>query len=210
MTVIGLLGAGGHAIEVASYATQAIGFFAVDEEFAEAARSRVATDVVSFASCGEDEWRTAVVAAVGAPGARRDLVRRWRGRDYARVIARQAVVSQNVSIGDGSMVAPGAILMPGTTVGSHVLINTGVVVSHECTIADFATLSPGVSVGGRSRVNEGAFVGIGATISSGVEVGEGAVIGAGSVVIRDVAPLSMHVGVPSYLVRRTTDWLNIV
>ncbi|WP_460537794.1 LbetaH domain-containing protein [Humibacter ginsengiterrae] len=197
-------------MEVASYATQAIDFFAVDEEFTDVARSRGATNVVSFTSCGEAEWATPVVAAVGAPGSRRNLVRRWPGHQFGRVVAEQATISRNVSIGEGAMVAPGAVVMPGATLGRHVIINTGAVVSHECTVDDFATIGPGVNIGGCSRVAEGAFVGIGATISSGVQIGNGAIIGAGSVVIRDVAPFSMHVGVPARFVRRTKDWLSVV
>lgn len=197
-------------MEVASYATQVIDFFAVDKEFTNAARSRGMRNLVSLASCSNAEWATPVVAAVGAPGSRRDLVRRWPGPDFACVIAERATISRDVSIGDGTTVAPGAIVMPGAALGSHVIINTGAIVSHECMIDDFATISPGVSIGGSSRIGEGAFIGIGATITSGIEIGTGAVIGAGAVVIRDVAPFSMHVGVPARLVRHTTDWLYIV
>ncbi|GAA3763511.1 acetyltransferase [Microbacterium kribbense] len=210
MSVIGLLGAGGHALEVESYAVEPIGFVVVDAMYLDAVRLPRSIPVVSFDACGEAERETPVVAAVGAPGMRRELVDRWTGTHFARVIASRALVHRGVPVGQGSVVAPTAVIMPGAVVGQHVLINSGAIISHECVIEDFATISPSVSVGGRSRVGAGAFVGIGATLSSGVTIGRGAVIGAGAVVVRDIPPFGVYAGVPARFLRKTTDWLRFV
>lgn len=54
------------------------------------------------------------------------------------------------------------------------------------------------------QIGDDVWIGCGARILDGVTIGSGAVVGAGSVVTRDVAPLSVVVGVPAKPVRSRT------
>lgn len=206
----GILGAGGQAREVADFAERPVAFFAVDDRFvADATLEGVEGAVVALP--GSEEQRIVpVVAAVGAPGARRGIVSRWSGSDFARVISPAAYLARDVQLGAGVMIAPTAVLMAGVAVGDHVLVNAGASVGHDSVLRDYATLSPGVRVAGRCDIGSGAFIGIGAMILQGVRVGDGAVIGAGAVVRRDVGPLEVHVGVPARRLRTEGKWLDVV
>lgn len=57
------------------------------------------------------------------------------------------------------------------------------------------------STGGPVTIHRGAYIGAGVTILHGVEIGENAVIGAGALVIDDVPPRSVVVGVPGRVIK---------
>jgi len=202
---IGFLGAGAHADEIAEYLPAgSIAFHAVDDAYLQPANPTlipISTDDLSHIA-------TPVIAAVGAPGLRRELVRRWHGTYYARVIANSAVVSPSASIGDGSVVMAGAICSTRVHVGSHVSINIGATVSHDAVLGDYSTLSPGVHVAGRCVIGEGVFLGVGAAVTDGVTIADGAVVGAGAVVIEDITEPGTYVGVPARFTRQRDGWLR--
>lgn len=206
----GILGAGGQAREVADFAGVTVAFFAVDAPHVASAR-RLAGDVPVIELPGGDEHRTIpVIAALGAPGARRAMVARWSGSEFTRAISSMAYVAGNVSLGVGTMIAPAAVVMAGVAVGDHALINAGATVGHDTVLEDYGTVSPGARVAGHCRIGAGAFIGIGAVVTQGVRIGEGAVIGAGAVVRHDVDPFEVHVGVPARVLRIEKEWLSNV
>lgn len=203
---LGLLGAGGQAIEVIDYYEGEVLFFAVEQSFLRVGNFEKYQ--VNIESPGESILETPVIAAVGGPRLKRELVELWPGTTYGQVIASDATLAQSACLGAGAIVAPGVRIMAKADVGEHVLINTASVVSHECSIGDFSTISPGVTLGGRCLLGQGVFVGIGATVRDGVSIGEGAVIGAGAVVLKDVPPGAVMVGVPAKMLRREPEWLR--
>jgi len=70
-------------------------------------------------------------------------------------------------------------------------------VHHDAKIGNFSTLAPGSQVLGNVTIEERAYVGAGAVIRQRCRIGEGAVVGAGAVVVEDVAPGAVVVGVPA-------------
>ncbi len=52
-------------------------------------------------------------------------------------------------------------------------------------------------------IGEDVWLGAGVTVLPGVRIGDGAVVGAGSVVVRDIPPGAVAVGVPARVVRST-------
>lgn len=198
-----MLGAGSQADEAEEFAPAgSVIFRAVSREF----MASIPGPVIDIATADPQFTELPVVAAVGAPGLRRMLVAQWRGRTYRSIIA-TTDVSPTVSIGAGSIIAPGAVLTAGVRVGSHVIVNVGATISHRTRIGDFATVSPGVNIAGDCTIEAGAFLGIGSTIVHGVTVATGSVIGAGAVVVADILEPGVYVGVPARQLRITTDWL---
>ncbi|PZU46375.1 MAG: acetyltransferase [Microbacterium sp.] len=211
-TAVGFLGAGSQALEASDYLPGggAPAFYAVTGPHILETRARGVGPVIDIRTSAASDLDTAVIAAVGAPGLRRDLVRSWAGTNYARVIADSARVSRLAEVHDGATIAPGAIITANASIGAHALVNVAATVAHDTRLGDYATISPGVHVAGGCYVGDGVFIGIGATISDGVVIEDGAVIGAGAVVLRDVGPQEVWVGVPARLLRHTKEWLHHV
>jgi serine O-acetyltransferase len=86
----------------------------------------------------------------------------------------------------------------------------GVVIGETAEVSDDVTLYQGVTLGGTSLKREkrhptlerSVVVGTGAAVLGAITVGEGARIGAGSVVVADVPPNSVVVGVPGKVIFR--------
>ncbi len=101
----------------------------------------------------------------------------------------------------------GIEIHPGAGLGRRVFIDhgMGVVVGETSDIADDVLIYQGVVLGGTSltkgkrhpTIGRGAVIGAGAILLGPVKVGESARVGAGSVVLHDVEPHSVVVGVPA-------------
>ena len=201
---IGLLGGGSQADETAEFDPE------LDVVFRAVSADRLAQAGDGFVDIATDDpalLGTPVVAAVGAPGLRRALVREWRGIEFATVVSPAASVSPTAVVGAGSIVAPGAVLTHGAVLGRHVILNVGASVSHTSIVGDFVTISPGARIAGDCAIGDGSFVGIGAIVSHGVTIASGTVLGAGAVAVDDIDVAGVYVGVPARRVRDLDDWL---
>ncbi|MEY8515930.1 acetyltransferase [Lachnospiraceae bacterium 29-84] len=108
-----------------------------------------------------------------------------------------AIVSNEVSIGEGTIVMAGVIINPGTHIGKGCILNTASSIDHDCMIDDYVHISVGVHLAGTVEIGERTWVGIGAVISNNLKVVSGCVIGAGTVVIRDILKSCTVVGNPA-------------
>ena len=106
---------------------------------------------------------------------------------FTRLIHPQSVLSNNIVIGEGSVIMAGVIVNSASKVGNHVILNTKCSVDHDCEIEDYVHISPGATLCGNVLVKTGAHIGAGAVILPGVNIGVWAIIGAGSVVVKDVS-----------------------
>ena len=83
----------------------------------------------------------------------------------------------------------------------------GVVIHRRVEIGENCEISQHVTVGGRGGhyevpvIGDDVFIGVGAKILGPIKVGAGAVIGAGAVVLHDVPPHSIAVGVPARVIK---------
>lgn len=155
--------------------------------------ARLVGDVESLIAGGDD-----YVVAIGDPDVRRRVVDRIGGGARAHTLVDPtAWMGDDVRLGEGALVFPGAICTTNVRIGRHTHLNCGVIVSHDCRLGDFVSCSPGVRLNGDVTVGDGAFLGTGAIVLPGRRVGQGAVVGAGAVVVDDVLPGRTVRGVPA-------------
>ncbi len=113
------------------------------------------------------------------------------------VISPDAVVNEDVEIGDATVLFDGVVVNSGSSIGNAVILNTNSTVEHDCTIGDFTHIAPGATLSGRVRIGGNSFIGAGSTIIHGISVAGNCIIGAGSVIIRDCKTSGTHVGNPA-------------
>jgi sugar O-acyltransferase (sialic acid O-acetyltransferase NeuD family) len=208
---VGIIGAGGQANEAEAYLQESgkeVLFNAIDSNFIDRTKRGNQIDVVE-----PDEFQrlTPVIAAIGAPLTRRQMVEKWPGERFISVVSKEAYVEGSVKIGEGSIIAPRTVITTDVDIGKHCIINIAATVSHDCCIGEFSTIGPGAHIGGRVRIGRGAFIGIGAIIKNNISVADGVVIGAGAVLVEDVTePNSVYVGVPAKKIGTNEDWLSEV
>lgn len=131
------------------------------------------------------------------------------------VVGDQAHVRERAAIGEGTVVGRGSAIDNDVTVGARVRVQTGCYITAYSTVEDDVFLAPGVTLTndntmGRhgpghelrgATLRRACRVGGAAVLLPGVEVGEEAFVAAGSVVVADVAPRAVVMGVPARKVR---------
>jgi UDP-N-acetylbacillosamine N-acetyltransferase len=120
-----------------------------------------------------------------------------QGFILATAVHPRSSIESDTILGEGSLVAAGAVLSVSVTIGQNVIINTHATIDHGCRVADGAHVAPGATLGGDVSVGRGALVGMGSVILPKCTIGEGAVVGAGAVVLQDVPAGAQVYGVPA-------------
>lgn len=141
-----------------------------------------------------------VSVCVGEPGLRKKIVEKLKKNPaicFPNVILSQAMVAEDVVMGEGCIISRGALVSTGVCLGDFVFLNIDAHISHEGKIRDFVTLSPRVTLAGNVTVGNETEIGMCSTVIQGINVGDRVVIGAGAVVVKDVESDVKVVGVPA-------------
>lgn len=102
------------------------------------------------------------------------------------VVHPQAVLGAEVTLGEGTFVAAGAVVQSGTRIGRNVIVNTCASLDHDCVIGDYAHIAPRAVLCGGVSVGEEAHIGAGAIVIQYLTIGKGTFVKAGAVITRDV------------------------
>jgi sugar O-acyltransferase (sialic acid O-acetyltransferase NeuD family) len=195
---LGVIGARGHA-KVLIAAARAAGFdvgAAFDDDPALAGGAVLGVPVRGVVSAAAG-WPGPLVVAIGDNAIRKRLVLALGARRWASVVHPRAWVHESVRIGAGSVVFAGAIVQPDAVLGDHAIVNTAASVDHDCRIGDFGHVGPGAHLSGSTILEDGAFLGTGSATRQGVRIGAWTTVGVGGVVVRDLPPGVVAVGVPA-------------
>lgn len=207
-----ILGAGGMAREAYRYYTQLYGpssvkGFIIQKKFWKSSRVQYGIPVLSDECITSDFIAESVfLSAIGSPQKREwvhTLVE--HSASFVTLVANSPVPNDTITIGTGSIVAPGAILTDSVVIGDHVIINVSASLNHDIHIGNFSHIGPGVHIAGNVTIGNGTWVGIGASIIHNIRIGDGCYIAAGAVVVDNLDSGYLYVGVPARPVRKLTD-----
>ncbi len=148
-----------------------------------------------------DEGLRHVFIAVGDCDARLRMAEEARalGCQFPSLVHPSAVIAETTRIGNGVLVAAGAIVNPSSHVGDFVILNTASSVDHDCVIGDGAHIGPGTHLAGGVHVGRASFLGVGCSVIPGVRIGNGTHVGAGAVVLKDLPDGVVAYGVPAII-----------
>jgi len=123
--------------------------------------------------------------AIGENASRLRIASRYKGR-LVVIAHRASVISQDVSVGEGTIFQAGSIVCTGSRIGENVIINTAASVDHDCVIEDGVHVAPGCRLCGNVRVGRGTLLGAGTIVVPGVRIGRDCFVHAGVTVTSDV------------------------
>ncbi len=146
-----------------------------------------------------------VIVAIGDNWRRQQLVNYVKSKlpllPFISVIHPNALVARDVLVGDGTVILAGVVINSGTRIGEHCIINTRASVDHDNHFEDFVSIAPGVTLGGRVVIKKGAAICLGANVVHNIKIGEDSVVGAGALVLDDIEPRVVVVGLPARKLR---------
>ena len=136
-----------------------------------------------------------------------------------------ARVGDHAQIRDGAKIGPGATVGslssvdPGVRIGARASVQARCYLSAGTVVEDDAFIGPGVTLANDNTMDrhpeefelEGPLlrracrVGAGVVVCPAIEIGEEAFVAAGAVVVADIAPRSVVMGVPARSIRRVPD-----
>lgn len=203
-----IIGAGGHGRVVADIATRTGTYEKI--AFLDDA---VPAEGFPYAYLGKCETAGqylngyALVVAIGNCAVRKKLMQALAadGARFATVIAPDAVIAPDVTIGAGSVICPGVVANTGARIGQGVIVNTCASVDHDCVIENFCHVAVGARVCGTVQIGEGTWIGAGATVINNLSICPACMIGAGAVVVKDIQTAGTYVGVPARRKDDTSD-----
>jgi len=139
------------------------------------------------------------VLGVGLPRTKAKLVARLAPFDprWATVIHPLAAIGPNVTIGEGTYVAAGAIVTVNVRIGRFVTVNLHCQVAHDDVVGDFASLHPDTHLSGNVAIGTGCELGAGSIVIPGNSIGDWGVLGAGCVAVRSLPGGETYVGLPA-------------
>ena len=139
------------------------------------------------------------IVAIGNAGIRKKIQNQLTNENLkiTTLVHPNAVIGENVVLGEGTVVMAGAVVNPCVTIGNGCIINTCASVDHDCVIGDFAHVSVGAHVAGTVIIGENTWIGAGATIINNLNICGSCMIGAGAVVVKDITEKGTYIGVPA-------------
>jgi sugar O-acyltransferase (sialic acid O-acetyltransferase NeuD family) len=141
----------------------------------------------------------ALVLGIAFPKVKKDLFEKYLhlSFDFPSFISKNAWISNEVSVGKGSIIYPGVSINYETSIADFVVINMNCAIGHNCSIGKFSSLSPSVSLGGNTQIGNNVELGIGASTLQSVVVEDDAKVGGKAMVVKNVAKSTVVIGIPA-------------
>ncbi len=124
-----------------------------------------------------------------------------------------AIIREHVEIGANAVIMMGAVINIGAVIGEKTMIDMNTVIGGRAVIGKNCHIGAGAVVAGVIEppsaepviIEDDVLLGANAVILEGVRVGRGSIIAAGSVVLSDVEPYSVVVGVPGKTIKKVDE-----
>lgn len=126
------------------------------------------------------------IIGIGNNNIRKNISSKYSKLKWYTAIHPNAVIANEVEIGEGTVIMAGVIINTGTKVGKHCIINTSSSLDHDNLLEDYVHISPGSHLAGTVKVGEGTWICAGVTVINNISIGEDNIIGAGATVIKNI------------------------
>lgn len=113
------------------------------------------------------------------------------------IISADAYVSQNATIGKGTMIFHRVVINANVQIGNNCIINNASLIEHDTIIGSHTHISTGAIVNGNVSIGDHCFIGSGSVIANNIKICDEVIIGAGAVVISDINEPGIYFGNPA-------------
>jgi len=115
---------------------------------------------------------------------------------FPAIISRNAIINQEVSIGEGVQILDGVVVNCSSIIGDFAIINTKATIEHDCKIGNFCHIGTGAILSGGVAIGDFSMIGSNAVVVQYKKIVSECFIGSGGVVINDMSEKGIYVGNP--------------
>jgi sugar O-acyltransferase (sialic acid O-acetyltransferase NeuD family) len=158
-------------------------------------------DVLSYFKINNKKY----TIGVGIPLIRHKMFKKFQkleGELTSTISNNSNIGTYNVSIGYGVIVLDYANISNEVKIGDGSMIYYNSCITHDCIIGEFVEISPGVNILGRVKIGSFTQLGANSTILPDVTIGSNVIVGAGSVITKDVPDNCVVVGIPGKVIKK--------
>jgi sugar O-acyltransferase (sialic acid O-acetyltransferase NeuD family) len=176
--MINIYGKGGHAKMIASLLKTSTSFYN-DNDYIKA------KSITWFIGVGDNV-------------SRKNISINLNGKNFININS-GIYVCNDVKLGVGILIAPGAIIQNNVSIGNHSIINTSSSVDHDCMIGEFCHIAPNATLCGNVSIGNCTLIGAGSVILPNITIGSNCIIGAGSIVTKNIPSNTIAYGNPALI-----------
>jgi sugar O-acyltransferase (sialic acid O-acetyltransferase NeuD family) len=146
-----------------------------------------------------DEKKYEIIVAIGDSKVRENIVNKLpKNTKYFTFIHPSAQIhSDDVEIGEGSVICAGSILTTNIKIGKHSQLDRNTNIGHDCIIGDFFRTSPGSIISGNCNIGKHVYFGTNSSVREKIKICDNVTIGLNSGVVKDINEEGIYVGTPS-------------
>ena len=138
-----------------------------------------------------------VVVAISDPSIRKKVVQSLPpATTFTTIIHPNAIISNWVKIGEGSIITAGVIISCNTEIGMHSQLNWHTTIGHDCQTGDYFTTAPGAKISGNCVFGDKIYFGTNSSVRQGVLICNDVTIGMGGVVVKNISDSGVYIGNP--------------
>jgi sugar O-acyltransferase (sialic acid O-acetyltransferase NeuD family) len=196
----GIIGNGGFGREVFYSMTkedQLKTVFFVEDEF----YNENGFNTLPLSKFDKDEYE--VVIAIGNSVVREKIVNKLpvETKYFTYIHPSVQIYSNDVIIGEGSIICGGCILTTNIKIGKHSQLNLLSTIGHDTIVGDYFTTAPGTKVSGNCKIGNHVYMGTNSSVREKINICGNVTIGLNSGVIKDINEEGVYVGLPVKKIR---------
>jgi sugar O-acyltransferase (sialic acid O-acetyltransferase NeuD family) len=123
------------------------------------------------------------------------------GNPFSAIASNASIGSENVYLGKGINIMQFAFISNEVSIGDGTLINTRSNIHHDVVIGKFCEICPSVVITGGVEIGDSTFIGSGSIILPKIKIGSQVTIGAGSVVTKNIPDNTTVYGNPARIIK---------
>jgi len=187
-----LIGAGGFAREVMNHMNRLLPCF-VDSAYWK-------PGIIGLNNLSEfDPKEFEVLIVIGSPKGKSDVLLRLpkETKFFSFIHSSAQLLSNNITIGEGSFIAANCILTTNIVIGKHCHLNLSTTVGHDCVIGDCFTTAPGVKISGNNKIGNNVHLCTNVATREKITICDDVIVGLSSGVVKDITEAGVYGGVPA-------------
>jgi sugar O-acyltransferase (sialic acid O-acetyltransferase NeuD family) len=151
-----------------------------------------------------DPYEYDVLVAIGDSKQRSEMVSKLPPETsyFSFVHETALILSDDVSIGEGSIVCAGSVITTNVNIGRHAHINLNTTIGHDCNIGDYFTTAPGVNLSGNCVIGSQVYLGTNCSVRQRVHITDKVTVGLNSGVVTNLIKPGTYVGLPAKMMNK--------